>query len=518
MKQVLHIFRKDTRRFWVEILALVTALSLYAVLYPSRWNYSPEAMHSQYLNLLLPQILVPAACWLLIARVIHAESLVGDRQWWLTRPYERTKLLAAKAVFIVAWIYAPFVIAEAVILKEAGLSPLAHFAGWFPLLAIASAYGVLPLTAIAAMTVNFARMTLVLFGVVIVWIGGTSLASIPRGGYESRVPDEHTLLVVLVVIAGALLVLFIQFATRRVGVAGAVAVATAALATGTAMLLTATRESRIDLRYPAASATGTAPVQVAFAGGSVNFAGDSRTIRSERQDKVYIEVPVMFFGVAEGSAVEVDDVKATIDGPSRGMHWTTPWWASNILRVLPGQHLQHVEFMLDREQYERFKSLPVTLHLTLAVTELRAGGDTTAVLSGGDFAVNGFGVCTGRWLYRFPASIPCRSSELGRPPLTRVSTAWTRTDEPGAYVPPGPITAEAWADTNYYERELFLRLLPVWPGGLSLSPHSAYGELSSTRGLELAPGAPMHFTQYTVTGRTQVSLMRPNFQLPSESR
>jgi hypothetical protein len=159
----------------------------------------------------------------------------------------------------------------------------------------------------------------------------------------------------------------------------------------------------------------------------------------------------------------------------------------------------------------------VTLHLALAVTELRAGSETTAMLSSGDFVVEGFGVCTGRWLYRFPAQPMCRLSALGPPPLTYVSTMWSRSDAPGAYVPPGPITAASWAEMPY-DSELFLRLLPVWPAQINLYPHSIYGQLPSTRGLELAPGTPMHFVQYAVTGRTQVSLTIPNFHLPDEPR
>ena len=50
MNQVLHIFRKDTRRFWLEILASFTALAIYVVHYPARWNAVQYPSQYQQLN------------------------------------------------------------------------------------------------------------------------------------------------------------------------------------------------------------------------------------------------------------------------------------------------------------------------------------------------------------------------------------------------------------------------------------------------------------------------------------
>src|ERR1017187_9113478 len=128
MNQVLHIFRKDTRRFWLEILASFAALAIYVVHYPARWNAMlPSPIQQPNDNWMM--YVVVAAWWLLIARVIHAESLVGENQFWLTRPYEQKKLLAAKALFIGVWVYVPFVIAQMLVLAESGFSPLGRSSG-----------------------------------------------------------------------------------------------------------------------------------------------------------------------------------------------------------------------------------------------------------------------------------------------------------------------------------------------------------------------------------------------------
>jgi uncharacterized protein (DUF697 family) len=340
------------------------------------------------------------------------------------------------------------------------------------------------------------------------------------------VPDQHSMWIIVVLIAGAAAALLLQFATRRVWLARGIAVATVVLATGVGMLLTATRESQIDRAYPGAGSS-TAAVQLAFDpaaasayAGKVTFGTGLDGVRStpsERSSKIYIEVPILSSGIAEASAVQVDDVKVTVDDPHSGGHWTAPWWTSRNLRLLPGQHHAQVQIMVDSEQYERFKSSPITLHLALAITELHAGSETTAAISTiSDFPVSGFGVCSTRLMYRFPSQLMCRAA-LGGPALTRVSTEWSRTQEPNAYVPLGPITAATWAETPYTQSLVF-RIFPVVSELVNLYPVSIHGPLSGTHGLALSPGTPVHFVPYTVTGRTQISLTIPDFQLPPEPR
>ncbi len=53
MSQILHIFRKDTRRLWVEILAMLIALSAFAAFAPDQWDFSAAAMHRRGLTPLL---------------------------------------------------------------------------------------------------------------------------------------------------------------------------------------------------------------------------------------------------------------------------------------------------------------------------------------------------------------------------------------------------------------------------------------------------------------------------------
>jgi hypothetical protein len=91
MKQVLHIFAKDSRQFWPEILISLALLSAFVWVYPRSWlsgnsTYAVAggavvpALLEGFLGGIL-KVLIPVSWWLLIARVIHTEALVGDRQF-----------------------------------------------------------------------------------------------------------------------------------------------------------------------------------------------------------------------------------------------------------------------------------------------------------------------------------------------------------------------------------------------------------------------------------------------------
>ena len=131
MKQTLHIFAKDARRFWPEIAISIVTTAAFARIYPNQWLTPGLYAVSGWGGFAGPQglqllatvlaVLVPVSWLLLIARVIHGESLVGDRQFWLTRPYEWKQLLAAKVLFLLVFLYLPFVAAQLVLLARGRL-------------------------------------------------------------------------------------------------------------------------------------------------------------------------------------------------------------------------------------------------------------------------------------------------------------------------------------------------------------------------------------------------------------
>ena len=81
MKLLLHILRKDARRLWLPLGVTLVLLGVLA--HDDGWRSdSMPGLAEGWLNLLLP-----LAWALLAALAVHEESLVGDREFWTTRPH-----------------------------------------------------------------------------------------------------------------------------------------------------------------------------------------------------------------------------------------------------------------------------------------------------------------------------------------------------------------------------------------------------------------------------------------------
>ena len=172
MSQVLHILRKDLRHLrwllilWVAILILNVALTIIGA--ATAGETFPAAIVFREMSSLL-SVLQTLMLALMIARLIQDEPLVGWNAFWLTRPYSRGALMAAKLLFVAgALVVAPLIadLAEMAVVR----------AGWRAQLAAAPSFlashlrWALGLCAIAVLTPTFARFVLVAIGVV---VGGT---------------------------------------------------------------------------------------------------------------------------------------------------------------------------------------------------------------------------------------------------------------------------------------------------------------------------------------------------------
>src|SRR5215510_13691011 len=117
MHRIFAIFRKDIRHLWPQVLLLLLLMAVAAILDPT---YGPT--RTAYYEL-LPSLVLPLACWLVIVSVIHEEKLPGDRQYWLTRPYCWKELLAAKILFIAAFVNFPLLICHAAVFTAVRIAP-----------------------------------------------------------------------------------------------------------------------------------------------------------------------------------------------------------------------------------------------------------------------------------------------------------------------------------------------------------------------------------------------------------
>jgi len=99
MQQAWHIFKKDCRYLWREIILLLVLAIAFCF-----------AMGD-----ILEGIGAVAVAFVL-ARLIHAEAIPGENQFWITRPYHWQSLLAAKVIFIVTFVNLPVLTSQSLIL------------------------------------------------------------------------------------------------------------------------------------------------------------------------------------------------------------------------------------------------------------------------------------------------------------------------------------------------------------------------------------------------------------------
>ncbi|MEP6960994.1 MAG: hypothetical protein ABI995_02890 [Acidobacteriota bacterium] len=155
LQQALHIFRKDAREFRMEIAAVLILTLFFILLSTQSWeslqNRGGPDSHDEF------GVLLPIVWCLLIARVIQAEALPGDRHFWLTRPYQRAGLVLSKALFIAAFVNIPLVLAQALIVSLDGLPLFANLAGLLWNQVLITAILILPAAAAAALTRNLAQ-------------------------------------------------------------------------------------------------------------------------------------------------------------------------------------------------------------------------------------------------------------------------------------------------------------------------------------------------------------------------
>jgi hypothetical protein len=507
MKQILHILAKDFRHFWPEILISLALLGALVWIYPSTWlagrDFLTTLLEGRLAALLT--LLIPVSWWLLIARVIHAEALVGDRQFWVTRPYEWKKLLGAKVLFLLAFLYLPLLIAQCLLLFRAGFHPLSFLPGLLFNLLLITAGIVLPLLAITTVTATFARLTLTLFVGLICFIGYVAI-SLYFSDVASIPSSDPVSLPLTLFLCGTVVVL--QYAARSAWVSRLLLIALPVL-----LLLSGMAVSEftvIDREYPRGSAGQQASLQLTLLRDTPHRA----TAYLIRAKQVQVSIPFQVSGVAEGYALIGGPLKVTVEA-ANGSHWTSPWQAGNNQQYLPGTSESWITVQMSRAFFDQVKSTPVTLHFTLALTRVHAGRMRSIPLPAQDFSVPDFGICSPQpdSFHRQFGGIACRFA-LHQPRLTYISTRWA--DGACSASQPGLNTGvEGDALSGSLENTpADFAIAPIWNPSIMLSNGTKVeGDKSEPR--HLCPGTPVTFTQYNFVGRTQSDFTIPDFRLPS---
>ena len=497
MKQALHIFGKDVRLCWIEILATLTVTALFVWIYPLGWGDLPTVSVWPWVPAAVTG-LVPASWLVLITRVIHAESLVGERQFWITRPYRWPQLLGAKALFIAAFIYAPFFLAQCLLLRDAGMHPLAHLSGLFFNMLLATGIVVLPMACLAAVTSNFAKMLLGLLSLILFVAGVAYLSSLlPSSSSTNSFGDVLGFIGPVSIFVA---VLIIQYARRRTMLARALL--TALALTMSVMGLFGPEDFAMGVTYPVSTAaTG---LHLAFR--QVPAVGSWTTSDSVDPREFTVVFPVAISGIAPDTAVKVDNARVGLTAAG-GLRWTSHWQGV-YLTWLPGQTNGTVTLKISRAFYERVKDKSVTAEMSVAVTTLKSGNVTQLMLPENRFELPGGSICrkSGVW----GSDISCLSP-MRQPPLMLVATRFTTEDCSAATPSNDGDRGIGWIGTLDTQPAEF-GLTSVWGSYIYFErPSSAR---SSSR-QHLCAGSQISFASYTVVSRSQQKFMSQPLDLKS---
>jgi hypothetical protein len=377
MGQVTAILRKDVRRLWPQLAA---ALGLTALM-----GWLDDKMSGSGIG--IAQALW-ALCWIyLTARVVQQERLPGDRQYWLTRPYDWRCLLMAKALFVAAFAVVPLVAAKSVALALSGVSPL-RYASTLVCSSVLFG-GVVALTAavLAALTeslLQFLWAFLALSGVAAAAILVRS-GSAPWGALAWLAAVAWGAIIAAVAVP----VLLLQYSRRltfvgRSSVAGVALVAVAA-PLGTAWHAAWDLQSRLASPQPDA-----APVSFSFGGGAtarVRYA-DAPWFPGLQQEGFYI--PIRVSGIPAGAAVVSKRAAVTIEGEG-GRRWSSGWTPDDAIAAVDpledrrliradGPAWQYLN--VDRAFCEAVHDTPVRIHVSVALV-LLGGARTTGIIAAG---------------------------------------------------------------------------------------------------------------------------------------
>ena len=422
MKQVFHLFRKDVRHHWIVIMLCQAALAMYGWNEVNRWSDGPNFRANDWSNFIALLLVV---CWsLFILRVVQDESLVGDRQFWVTRPYEWKKLLAEKLLMVLVFLHLPLLIVGTFLLAKAGFPPAPHLLGllWMQVLLLQLPF--LPLLALAAVTRNLVQGVVTLLAAFLATVGINMLPGFFRAGtshfyttaaygfyfaqpHGPRTSDLQGVALILACL-GAVGLQYTRrktVASRAWLIAGVAAMAIITLASAYA------RRNRDPFPIPnhptIAFQAGLDPVKLLPSMSPV-----------DKDEGVSIGIPMSASGIPLREFGWIRGIRLVLETPD-GFRWDGRWPGS-IEFLQSGDNRWRAMFQMDYEAYQRLHSAPLTAHISTSVDVFRESRFETVAATDGEFSVPGVGRC--RIWQRDQRSLHCNS------PLTPPGMAVVRVE------------------------------------------------------------------------------------------
>jgi len=507
MSRILHIFRKDLRHFWKELLVSLCLLGLYVWLAGRRWNAAHRAYGlgaSAGFSIFgggssLTVFLLFLSWLLVIVRLVQDERLVGDRQFWLTRPYRWQELLASKAIFLLLFIHAPLLIAQLVMLKLAGFAPLPYLGG---LLSVHA--GLLVLTAVvftmATVTSTLIQAILALFVVLLYGLGNSALISSLPNSSMPHLDSRWDLMEGLIALGAIIAVILIQYARRRTPTSWGIIIALGISLTLIGALTPYTK--LIAESYPRMNSDQSPGLQLAL---DIKKPEERTTpprltrppVKPEDEIQVNVSIPLLASAVNDDEIVEINGNRVGIESSGKQV-WRSNWQPYGSVIVLPETGVL-ANFQMPKNIFESVKSVPVTVDLEFALSVFRKGKERWRVVAQeDDFPASRLGLCS---VEGNGEMLACRAPLRGPIPLLATANSSETTCDVSydpAMVP--SFTGYYWkVEENRGTAAAIDPVVETWFSfrGSSLTSENRVRFAS----VPLCPGTPMNFTSLELTRR-----------------
>lgn len=354
MRQALHIFRKDVRGLRLQLALVLLLVVAFAM---------AEVQAKQLFGLASPElvgllgVLVPAGyAWLIVA-LVHQEALPGDRQFWLTRPYSRGSLLAAKAAFVVIFVSGSLVAKDIAILEAMGFPVLSNLPGLLLRVLAWTAWVAFPALAVATTTRGLQGVGLV--GAALGLLYGLEAALRIHSFWPAlEWVREYLTIVLLVLFCGAIVA--VQYLRRATGKARAALAASALVVMAGMPVLpwNAAFTAQMLVTRPEADASS---VQVLPDQSSTTAVLETVGVP---KNALGLLLPVRLAGIPAGMRLAADGTKVTILSGGRTV-WHSGW------RPQDGWTVNRALFSyVDRTVFRSLERQTVTVKAALALTLL----------------------------------------------------------------------------------------------------------------------------------------------------
>jgi len=465
----------------------------------------------------------------LIAMVVHEDSLVGTRQDWLVRPMRRRDLLAAKALFLLLAVQLPMLLAAIV----------AGFSNGFPgLISFGAALSenvyfligfTLPVFAFVSLTRSFSEALGVAFVLVVADILGTEALIVPMSGNPLG-PTTNTgvswiplTLRFAIYLVAALAILVLQYFRRATFASRFVLATTVMLCLVTeimpwnfvfawqkAMSPASVVAKSIAVRFDPALGHFQSATPPSAAAHPATFAP---VARRESEEDTTLYIPLQFTGIPRGSILKVDHVVARVSAPNTAHEqiistagdpggFEVSHEAQATSESLPVYEVLHVR----GKPYTRFKGTPLSLQLSYSATVLNLSSTHAMPAVNGDLRIDSLGHCETR-LNDSRTAVEFRCLNVGN--TSQCTTVLLQDSASGLHNPPLHGCRDDYAP--YFGR--YKPPDPIMHTGFNLVFRDPGGLIQYPVNESMVEGAQVLVRTYAVAGHFAIHLSIPAIRL-----